>query len=185
VEGYVTNVKINYVGDIASMNLNSMTIAFLKGLLSPILEDKVNNVNAMFIARERGINVSETKTDEAEDFAHLIHVEVETNKMKNTIMGTLFTKKEPRVVRINNFYVEALPKGHMLVIDNEDSPGIVGQIGTLLGDAKINIAGMTFGREKEGGNAITLLNVDSEVPAKVLEKIKKAKHIKGVKYIKL
>ena len=185
MEGYIKSVKIAYIGEIVNQNLDALTLSIMKGLLSPALEEKVNNVNAMFIARERGINIIERKTKEVEDFTHLIHVTVETNKTKNSITGTLFTKTEPRIVKINNFYVEAVPKGHMLVINNIDVPGIVGHIGTLLGDEKINIAGMTFGREKKGGNAITLLNVDSEVPKEIIQKIKKAKNIKEVKYIKL
>lgn len=185
IDGYIKNVKITYIGELVNQNLTAITLSIMKGLLTPVLEEKVNYVNAMVIAKERGITVIERKTEEASDFTHLISLSVETNTAKTNILGTLFTKTEPRVVKINNFYVEALPKGHMLVIYNEDAPGIVGHIGTLLGDAGINIAGMTFGREKQGGKAITLLNVDSEVPEKVLAKIKKAKHIQGVKYIKL
>ena len=185
VEGYIKTVKITYVGDIINQNLNALTLSIIKGLLSPILEEKVNNVNAVVIARERCIHIIERKTEKVEDFAHLIHVIVETSKMKNAIMGAVFMNNYPRIVKINNFYVEAFPRGYMLVISNKDVPGIVGLIGMLLGNAKINIAGMTFGREKPGGNAITLLNVDKEVPKAIVEKIKKAKHIKGVKQIKL
>jgi len=184
-DGFIKSVILTYKGDITNLNLNALTLSVIKGLLSPILEEKINNVNAMVIARERGINIIERKTDEVEDFAHLIHVKVETNKSKNTIMGTLFTNSEPRIVKLNNFYVEAVPKGNMLIISNRDVPGIVGLIGTLLGKAKINIAGMTFGREKKGGKAITLLNVDCEVPGPVLQKIKKAKNIYGVKQLTL
>lgn len=151
IEGYVKTVRITYKGEIVNQNLDAMSLSIIKGLLSPALEEKVNNVNAMVIARERGISIIERKTEEVEDFTHLIHVAVETNKTKNTIMGTLFTRTEPRIVKINDYYVEAIPKGHMIVIDNKDMPGIVGHIGTLLGNAKINIAGMTFGREKRGG----------------------------------
>lgn len=185
IDGYIKSITITYVGDIINQNLSAITLSIVKGILSPILEEKVNFVNALVIAKERGITINERKTDDITDFAHLINVSVETNKSKSSVMGTLFTKKDARIVKINNFYVEAIPKGHMLVIFNDDAPGIVGHIGTLLGDADINIAGMTFGREKKGGDAITLLNVDSEVPKNIIEKIKKAKHIKEVKYIRL
>jgi len=183
MEGYLKTVKVTYVGEIVNQNLDAVTISLIKGLLSPVLEEKVNYVNAMVIARERGIKVIERKRESIEDFANLICVEVETNKMKNLIMGTLFTNTDARIIKINKFYVEIVPKGHLLVISNKDVPGIVGHIGMLLGDSKINIAAMTFGREKQGGNAITVLNVDSEVPEKILKKIKKAKHIYGVKYL--
>jgi len=185
-DGYIKKVKITYVGEqLTSQDLTGVTLSMIKGLLSYALEEKVNFVNAMVIAKERGITVVERKTEKLEDFVSLIYVTVETDKGNSTIMGTLFTKTEPRIVKINDFYVEAMPKGNMLVIYNEDAPGIVGHIGTMLGDAKINIAGMTFGREKRGGDAITVLNVDQDVPKDILEKIKKAKQIKEVKQIKL
>ena len=185
IEGYINNVKIKYVGDIVKYNLNHMTRSIIKGLLEPALEESVNYVNAPVIARERGIRINEEKTKEIEDFANLIFVKVETDKMKSSIMGTLFTKVDPRIVKINEFYVDAVPEGHMLVIYNYDKPGIVGQIGNILGKNKINIANMTFGRAKRGGNAITVLTVDGPVPGHVLGKIKKAQYIKEVKLIKL
>jgi D-3-phosphoglycerate dehydrogenase len=185
VLGYINKVKIRYVGDIVKHDLNHMTRSIVKGLLEPILEESVNYVNALVIARERGIKINEEKTKEIEDFANLISVEVETDKMKNSIMGTLFTKVDPRIVKVDKFYVDVVPEGHMLVIYNQDKPGIVGLIGTVLGQNKINIAGMNFGRAKAGGEAITILNVDSAVPKEVVAKIRKGKHIKEVKPIKL
>jgi D-3-phosphoglycerate dehydrogenase len=185
VDGYIRKVKIRYVGDIIKYNLNHMTRSIMKGILEPALEENVNYVNALVIARERGIKINEEKTGEIEDFANLISIEVETDRMKNVIMGTLFTKIDPRIVRINQFYVDVVPKGHMIVIYNTDKPGIVGQIGSILGKNKINIAGMTFGRTKRGGPAITLLNVDSVLPQTVKRKIERARYIKQVRTIKL
>ncbi|MGB2705722.1 MAG: phosphoglycerate dehydrogenase [Candidatus Omnitrophota bacterium] len=184
-EGSVSKVTIRYVGDIGKYNLNHITRSIIKGLLEPILEENVNYVNALVIARERGIKITEEKTEKIEDFANLMYVKVESGRTKNFIMGTLFTKVDPRIVKINEFYVDAVPEGHMLLIYNIDKPGIVGQIGSILGKNHINIAGMTFGRLKPGGKAITLLNVDSEVSEAVLNKIRKARYIKGVKHIKL
>jgi len=184
IEGYVNKVKIKYVGDIIKYNLNHMTRSIVKGLLEPVLEENVNYVNALVIAGERGIKITEEKTKEIEDFANLISIEVESDKMKNLIAGTLFTKIDPRIVKINKFYIDAVPEGHMLVIYNQDKAGIVGQIGTILGESGINIAGMNFGRAKAGGEAITVLNVDSEVPQNVLSKIKKARYIKEVKQVR-
>jgi len=183
--GYINKVKIRYVGDIVKYDLNHMTRSIIKGMLEPTLEESVNYVNALVIARERGIKISEEKSKEIEDFANLISVEVETEKMKSCIMGTLFTKVDPRIVKVDKFYVDVVPEGHMLVIYNQDKPGIVGLIGTLLGKNGINIAGMNFGRAKPGGEAITVLNVDSDVPEDVIVKIRKGKHIKQVKKVKL
>jgi len=185
VAGSIKKVKIKYVGDIVKYDLNQVTRAIVKGILKPVLEETVNYVNALVIARERGIKITEEKTEEIEDFANLIAVEVETDKMKNFIMGTLFTKVDPRLVKFNQFYVDAVPEGDMLVIHNQDKPGMVGHIGGILGKNNINIAGMTFGRAKRGGLAMTVINVDSEISKSILTKIKKGKYIKDVKYIKL
>jgi D-3-phosphoglycerate dehydrogenase len=184
-QGSINRVTIRYVGDIGKYNLDHITRSIIKGLLEPILEENINYINALIIARERGIRIIEEKTERIEDFANLIYVKVETAGSKNSIMGTLFTKVDPRIVKINEFYVDAVPEGHMIVIYNIDKPGIVGQIGSILGKNRVNIAGMTFGRAKPGGRAMTVLNVDSAVSTNVLGMLKKAKYIKDVKSIKL
>jgi len=184
-EGHIKRVKVRYVGDILKYDLTPFTVSLMKGMLTPILQESVNFVNALVIAKERGINIVETKTAEVQDFASLICVEVETEKSENMIMGTLFTKVDPRIVKINEFYVDCVPEGYMLVIFNNDVPGIIGQIGTILGNARVNIAGMSFGREAKGGNAITVLNVDCEVPQNVLEEIRKSKNIKEARLVRL
>jgi D-3-phosphoglycerate dehydrogenase len=112
-------------------------------------------------------------------------LEVKTDKGEFSLAGTLFTKKDLRIVKINDFYVEVIPEGNMLIIYNLDKPGIIGNLGSLLGKHDINIAGMTFGRLKKGGKAITVLNIDSPVSAKLLETIKKLEYIKEVRAIKL
>jgi len=181
----VQEIRVRYRGDIVGYDLKSVTIAIVKGVLTPALGENVNYVNACVIAKDRGINVVESKTDRIEDFANLISVIVKTKKASLEICGTIFLAGDPRIVKIDKYYVEVSPTGYMVVISNKDKPGIVGHIGTVFGKNKINIAGMTFGREKPGGNAITVLNVDSEVPAKVLKDIEKEKNIISAKLIKL
>jgi D-3-phosphoglycerate dehydrogenase len=139
----------------------------------------------MVIAKARGISITETRIAEAQDFANLIVVEVETDKMKNSLTGTLFTKVDPRIVKINESYVDAVPQGYMLVMSNKDVPGIIGQIGTILGRNNVNIAGMSFGREEKGGKAVSVLNIDGDVPKNVLDEIRKAQNIFSVKLVKL
>lgn len=185
VEGHVKKVKIRYVGDLLKYDLLPLTVSIMKGILTPILQDTINYVNALVMAKERGINVVETKTADIRDFANLIAVEVETDKMKNSIVGTLFTKVYPRIVKLNEFYVDSVPEGHMLFIQNNDVPGIIGQIGTILGKNGVNIAGMSFGRDEKGGQAVSILNIDSDVPKAVLEEMRKAKNIKEVKLVKV
>lgn len=184
-DGHVKRVKVKYMGDILRYDLTPLTLSIVKGLLTPILQETVNFVNAQVIAKERGINIVEMKTAEVQDYTSSVSVEIETDKGTNTIEGTLFTKVDPRIVRINEFYVDAVPEGNMLVIFNKDVPGIIGQIGTLLGKNKINIAGMSFGRVEKAGKAITVLNVDGEVTKSVLDEIKKADNVQEAKLVKL
>src|SRR3989338_11469692 len=105
-KGHIKRVVIRYVGDILKYDLSPFTVSIIKGMLTPILQETVNFVNALVITKERGINIIETKTAEAQDFASLIWVEGETDRSKNSISGTLFTKVDPRIVKINEFYVE-------------------------------------------------------------------------------
>ena len=183
-EGRIQEVKIQYSGEIIAHDLASVTIAFLKGMLTPILQETVNFVNASIIAKERGIKIVETKSSQIEEFANLVTIEAKTDKMKTVVAGTLSSRKEPRLVKINDFYVDAETQGYLLILSNEDKPGIIGQIGTVLGQHKINIAGMTLGRTKAGGIAMTVLNLDEEVPDAVMKEIRTAKHVLDAKLIK-
>ncbi|MDO8525586.1 MAG: phosphoglycerate dehydrogenase [Candidatus Omnitrophota bacterium] len=185
VDGHIKRVKIRYVGDLMKYDLSPFTATIMKGMLTPILRETVNFVNSLVIARERGITVVESKTAEIRDFASLICVEVETDKVTSSIYGTLFTKVDPRIVRINDFYVDFVPEGNMLMVFNKDVPGIIGHIGTILGENKINVASVSFGREEKGGRAISVWNVDSEVPKKVLDEIKSSKNVFELKLVKL
>jgi D-3-phosphoglycerate dehydrogenase len=185
VEGHIKKVKIKYVGDLLKYDLTPFTLSIIKGMLTPILQDTVNYVNSMFVAKERGISITETRMADVQDFANLIIVDVETDRMKSSLMGTLFTKVDPRIVKINDSYVDAVPEGYMLVMSNKDVPGIIGQIGTILGRNNVNIAGMSFGREEKGGKAVSVLNIDSDVPKGVLDEIRKAQNIYSVKLIKI
>lgn len=185
IEGHLKKVKIKYCGDVIAHELGPITLALIKGLLDPILKETVNYVNAPLIARERGIEVVETKSTAAFDFTTLITVDSETDKMKSSISGTLFGKSDPRIVIIDGYHVDAIPGGYMVIIYNEDKPGVIGRLGTVMGDSNINIASMTFGRRKKGGNAITVLNVDNPVPLKLLEQMKGFDYIQDIKFVKL
>lgn len=178
-------ITVKYIGEIAEMDVDVVTCALMKGIFNPILDEQVNYVNAMLIAKERSIRITEKKTSQITDFANLISIEFDTGKKKHFIMGTLFANKDPRIIKMDKFYVEAIPDGYMLVIANNDVPGVVGKIGMLLGECGINIAEMSFGREKKTGEAISLLNVDSEVPKDVLLKLKTEKDINDVKQVKV
>ncbi len=184
-EGRLKEVRICYAGDLTRFELAPATQAFIKGLLTPILQETVNYVNASVIAKERGIKVIESKSAEAQDFANLILAVVETDRMKSEVQGTLFTRSEPRIVQIDDFRVEAIPSGWVLVVRNVDQPGMVGQFGTILGSHRINIGWMNFGRNRQGGEALMAFNVDQPIPQDVVEKIRRLPGVLDVKLIKL
>jgi D-3-phosphoglycerate dehydrogenase len=131
------------------------------------------------------VKVVEAKASRMEEFANLVAIDVRSNGASLLIQGTLSARREPRIVKIDRYFVEAAPTGFMLIIRNQDQPGLIGHLGTLLGRARINIAGMTNGRDKPGGTAITVLNVDNDIPPSVLARIKTLKHVLDAKLIKL
>ena len=185
ISGHITKVSIIYSGEVINHEVTPITIAVIKGLLGNILGESVNYVNAPLIARERDITVKETKVLENEQFSNLISVEVETNKGNNLVSGTLFARNKPRIIRINEFYIDTIPEGNVLITRNIDSPGLVGGIGTILGDNSINIAAMNFGRKGPGEESMVVLNVDDQITDEVLEKIRQCKNVSEAKVIKL
>jgi len=185
VEGRFQELNITYSGDIVQYDLGSLTMSIVKGVLSPILKETVNFVNAISLARERGIKVSEAKSTDEGEFVNLIQLQIKTDKETRIISGTLSANKQPRIVKVDDYYVELAPTGQMIFIQNWDKPGIIGALGTLLGKHNINIAAMTFGRDKPGGKSISVLNVDSAISTDILEKIKKTENVLEVKIIKL
>jgi len=157
----------------------------LKGLLTPFVGETVNFVNAPIMAKERGINVTESTSARAEDFASLIAITARSKMEQSTIAGTLFGRKELRIVKLNDFFIEALPEGYILLINNYDKPGVIGNIGAALGSRDINIATMQFGRDRMGGNAISLLHLDAPLPPGVLGEILRLPNIISVRQIHL
>jgi len=184
-EGSISEITLEFRGEAADINTEPVTIAAIEGILNPILEESVNFVNAPFIAKERGIEVKETRSEGSGDYQSMLVMRVKANGSEHEIAGTLYGKKEPRIVRIDNFPVEIIPDGIMLYIQNNDKPGVIGSIGTLLGENNINIARMHFGRESRGGRAISVVNVDSEVSTEILEKIRAMPNINSVNVIQL
>jgi D-3-phosphoglycerate dehydrogenase len=176
-KGGVEEVNLEYIGDFEDLATEPITVAFLKGLFTPILQDAVNFVNAPLIAKERGIRVVESRTGHSDDFTTLLSVRVKTTEGENKLAGTVFGKNEPRLVRMNTFRLEALPSGPMLFVYNKDVPGVIGALGTTLGEHGVNIARMTVGREKEQGRNIILLNTDSPVSKELLKTVLQLEHI--------
>jgi len=184
-EGGVDEVTITYSGDAADIDTASILIAALKGLLSPILEEPVNAVNARGIAKERGIVIKEEKRSDSGDFSSLLSMKVKAGELTRSVKGAIFNKTEPRIVEIDGMSLEVIPHGHMLYFFNEDKPGVIGSLGQLLAKNNINISRMQLGREKAGGKAISVVGVDSVLTQKLLDEIKTLPHILSVKQIKM
>ncbi|MDI6785791.1 MAG: phosphoglycerate dehydrogenase [bacterium] len=183
---HIEEVFVEYAGDIAEYDLSAVTIAILKGLLSAIIDDAtVNFVNAPGLAKERGIKVVESKSGSKEDFNNLISITIKADKEKKFLAGTLFHKDDSRIVYLDEFRIDAIPSGYMLIISNTDKPGVVGKIGTILGNSKINIAALYMGREAIKNKQRLVLNVDSIVPEEVIAEIKNQEEILGVQLVKL
>jgi len=170
-------VTIEYSGGIVDYPTESMTAAFLKGLLSPMLGDDVNYVNAPLLTQERGIRMTEARSKTADEFASMIRIRVTGKTGEHSICGALFGTDDYRLVRIDDYPVEADPAGHLLVLRNQDQPGVIGGVGQVLADAGVNIAMMNLSRRKINGKAISLIGLDSTVPEKVMKQLK---NIKGV-----
>ena len=184
-EGGATEITVEYRGEASEINVAPVTIAAIKGYLSPILLETVNFVNAPFIAKERGIEVKETKSADAGDYYSMISLRIKTKEKETYLAGTLFSRKDPRIIRINDFKVEIVPEGELLLIYNNDKPGVIGNLGTLLGGSKINIARMHFGRETAGGMAISVISIDSTPTPEIIAQIRKLPNILSVKRISL
>lgn len=184
LDGRVEGVEITYAGDIAGEEIDLVTASALQGVFEP-LEWQVNAVNAPRIAEERGIDVTESKTHTAADFQSLVTVTVQNGGTEIGVCGTLFAGEDPRIVRIDGFRVDAIPSGHMLVARNEDTPGLIGFIGTVLGDADVNIAGMFNARETIGGEALSVYNLDEPVTDELRDRLEADERVIDTTYIAL
>ncbi len=178
-------IQVDYSGDILDYDTAPATAAVLRGLLSPFLETPVNYVNAPHIARERGVRVVESRSNKPSDFLNSIAVRVASATGATTVEGAVFSNNAVRLVRVNDFYLEAVLDGHIIVLNNHDVPGVVGAVGTLLGQRGINIAGLELGRERVGGMAISLIHVDDQISQEVLAELRTLPPIVSAQQIKL
>ncbi len=185
VSGAIKEVVVEYSGEILNYNLAPVTISLLKGLLTPILSETVNYINAPVVAKERGIKVVESRSSEVKDYSNMINLTIKTSREESSAAATLFGKADHRIVRINKFTMEVIPEGHMLVLYNYDKPGVIGNIGVTLGDNNVNIARLHLGREQVDQQALVVLSTDSAVPEDVLQKLRNLPHVIAVKSLKM
>jgi D-3-phosphoglycerate dehydrogenase len=187
VQGRLISVECIYGGELSSLggSMKFVTRLALKGLLDPILQQPVNIVNAEFIARERGITVSETVTQESLGFKNLITIRIRTDKTDETVSGSVFFKGRSRIVAVGGYTMDMIPEGFVIVSKHLDKPGVIGRASTILGRCNINIAGMQVGRINPGEEALMVLNVDSEVPAEVMDEIRSMSGIFTAVFVKI
>ncbi len=178
--GPVKEVVIEYIGDFQDLDLSPVTTALLNGLLTMMVKDEVNSVNAPIIAKNMGIKVTETTIGESLDYSSLISVKLITTEMTNIVSGTIFGKNDPRIVKINSFRLEMIPKGHLALIHNVDKPGAIGSIGTVLGENELNVEIMQVGQEEDGERNIIFLRTDISIPEPVLKKLEALPMVKSV-----
>ena len=176
----LTAVEIIYEGTPSMLNTRALTQAALAGLLKPMLSD-VNMVNAPVVAKERGIKVSETRRDAQGIYEGYIKIVVTMGDSTRRVAGTVFSDGRPRLIQIKDINLDSGFAPHMLYIVNEDKPGFIGKLGTMLGDAKVNIANFTLGRSAPGQDAIALIEVDGPVPEAVAEAVAKLPQVKHAK----
>ncbi len=178
-------VDIEFHGEMFERDTEPIVLATLRGLLAPVMGDDVNFVNAKIMAQQRRIKIKESKVEDTGDYTTLIVLKVKGKEEGHSIWGTLFGKKEPRIVRYNDFIIEAIPKGEILLVENYDRPGVIGNIGTTLGKQGINIATMQFGRDSMGGQAISLLHLDAPLNDEIMKELLTLPNIISVKSIRL
>jgi D-3-phosphoglycerate dehydrogenase len=181
--GSISEVHITYMGQISKYELAPLTAAFLKGLLFPIHKELVNYVNAPIFAKEKGIRIKESKQEECKDFVNLLSCMICAQGGERSVEGTVFSKDDLRIVYIDGFRIDAVPKGHLLLLSQTDEPGIIGKVGTVLGENGINIGWLQLARKEKGGEALSVWNVDAQIPPSVLERIKDVKEVLDAYYV--
>lgn len=182
----VERVELTYSGEVAAKETGLITLAFLKGLLTPILGDNVNLVNAAWLAENRGIKFFERrKEDTNSGYVSLITVSIAVNGARAKYAGTIAWDQSPRIVGINNYQMDIIPTPYMLFVDHHDRPGVIGPFASVLGQARINIAMMQVGRCTRGEDALMVLSVDSPVDDATLERLRQVNGITKVRAVSL
>ncbi|ALS27729.1 phosphoglycerate dehydrogenase [Paenibacillus cisolokensis] len=185
-EGPVQEIVIGYSGDLAEVDTQPLTRYIVRGVLSHHLgSEQVNIVNSMHLAKERGVKIVTQKSHTAKDFTNLVTVTLRTKNEERLVAGTTLTGYGPRIVQIDKFTVDVAPEGHLILVSHNDKPGIIGRVGTILGNNDVNIATMQVGRKLVGGAAIMVLTVDKAVPKDVLAQISELPELNNAKEIML
>ena len=184
-EGQLRSVEITYSGEITDFDTTVLRASAIRGLLERVSGESVNLVNASIVARNRGLRIDERKSASSQPYANLISLKVETDRGTSTVGGTVING-QPNIVCIDDYWLTVEPTGgHLLLIRHTDQPGMIGKVGTILGEADINISAMQVARESARGRALMLLSVDDPVPAEVVRKISEVTNLRDVKLVRI
>ncbi|MCD6257374.1 phosphoglycerate dehydrogenase [Candidatus Aerophobetes bacterium] len=185
IKGNLREVQVSYEGELAENDLKLVTVSLIKGLLSFVLKERVNYINAPFLAKERGIKVSEVKTTERGEYSSLIKLKLVSDSGECRLEGTVFEKRIPYIVKFNNCSLEFVPQGYLLICINVDKPGAVGKISTVLGNYGINIAGLRMGRITPGKENVSVYTLDTSPAPQVIEDINRIEEVLEAKLVRL
>jgi len=177
-------IIFTYSGKLARYDCSPLTVSGLAALLNHCTDQEVNMVNASLVARNMGIEVEAVRTTESDSFSNLVTLTLETPTGTRNISGTLFEGR-PKIVKMRNFVTDFQPEEHMLVIGYQDRPGLIGKIGTILGEAEVNIGNMNLGRREKGGEALVVFSIDTLADETTIATIAEAVDASFIKVVSL
>lgn len=183
--GAIRRVEIEVRGETVQELVKPIAAGLLKGILEKSISEQVNYINAPLLAEENGISVAQAKAASASDYSNLISCRVTWDGGERTLAGMLFGGVEPRIVQVDNYKLDARPDGYVLVMQNKDVHGVIGQVGTILAAYEVNIGEWRMGRDKPGGQALSFINVDSKPGKEVIDALGKISAVTQVKLIQL
>ncbi|MCT4632614.1 MAG: phosphoglycerate dehydrogenase [Firmicutes bacterium] len=184
-KGAVEKVDVKYYGDVNRFEVKTITMTALKGIFEPVLKEKINYVNALYVAQNRGCTVTESVAEYVEDYHNMIEITITSKEAEFKVAGTILGKRGLRIVNVNGFEFEVEPQQHMIIAENTDKPGMIGKIGMVLGELDININTMKVSQNDEDKKAMMFLTVDNHVNKEQVDNIRKIDGILGANYIKL
>ena len=185
LEENLKRVTVTCSGAFLSSSIELIAAAVLKGVFSRLMSEPVNLINAPLIAKESGVVVSAQWQSEHATYAHLISVSFDTSGEQRTLSGTVFGNSHLRIVEVDGFPLEINPEGYLLFYNNIDKPGMLANVGAMLANAGINIAGLALGRDKPGQLALTIINVDTPIPERILKEMRKIEGVRKVRFVKV
>ena len=181
----IRELNVSYAGEVTKSDVSPITRNAVKGFLRNHLGSRVNEVNADYLAQKRGITIHEQKTTATRGFTSLVNVEVITKSGSHQVVGTLLNGLGARIVRVDNYSMDVIPEGHLLMIHHKDQPGAIGKVGTMLAKNDVNIATMQVGRAEAGGAAIMMLTIDNSLEQEKLDALLEVPDIYQAKVIDL